>query len=235
MAVEGPRVEMENRLLEALTRRERERLDGKLEPACLPFNETLYDAGGPIAHVYFPRNCVLSLVTEVDGEAVEVGTVGNEGMAGLPVFLGTGTIPSRCYCQVPGDALRMPADALAEEVRGGGALHDVLLKYTHYLLAQATQAAACNRLHTAEERLCRWLLMTRDQVGSDWFPLTQEFMAQMLGVRRATVSLTASALQHAGLIKYSRGKVTVLDPEGLEGASCGCYQVVKQELERLLG
>jgi CRP-like cAMP-binding protein len=195
----------------------------------------LYDAGGPIPHVYFPTNCVLSMLTDVDGEAVEVATVGNEGMAGLPVFLGTGTIPSRCFAQVPGDALRMRAAALREEVKGGGALHDVLLKYTHYLLAQATQSAACNRLHSAEERLCRWLLMTQDRVGSDWFPLTQDFMAQMLGVRRATVSLTASALQHAGLIKYSRGKVTVLDREGLEGASCGCYGIVRKELERLLG
>ena len=235
MAVEGPRAAMENLLLRALPRGERERLGAKLEPVGLPFREMLYDAGGPIPHVHFPTNCVLSMLTDVDGEAVEVATVGNEGMAGLPVFLGTGTIPSRCFVQVPGDALRLGAAALEEEVKGGGPLHDVLLKYTHYLLTQATQSAACNRLHSAEERLCRWLLMMQDRAGSDWFPLTQDFMAQMLGVRRATVSLTASALQHAGLIKYSRGKVTVLNREGLEGASCGCYGVVRKELARLLG
>ncbi len=235
MAPDGPRVDMENRLLKALPPGERDRLGAKLEPVYLPFKELLYDAGGPISHVYFPTNGVLSMLTDMEDGAVEVGTVGNEGMAGLPVFLGTGTIPSKCYSQVPGDALRMEATALANEVKGGGALHDVLLKYTHYLLAQATQAAACNRLHAAEERLCRWLLMMQDRVGSDWFPLTQEFMAQMLGVRRATVSLTASALQHAGLIRYSRGKVTVVDRAGLEGASCGCYAVVRKEQERLLG
>jgi CRP-like cAMP-binding protein len=235
MAAEGPRTETENRLLRALPRRERERLRPKLEPVRLAVREQLYDAGKPIAHVYFPTDCVLSMVADVDGESVEVATVGNEGMAGLPVFLGTGTIPSKCYCQVPGDALRMRAAALEEEVGCGGALRDVLLRYTHYLLTQATQSAACNRLHSAEERLCRWLLMTQDRAGSDRFPLTQEFMALLLGVRRATVSLTASALQHAGLIKYSRGKVTVLDREGLEGASCGCYAVVRKELERLLG
>src|SRR4051794_40562097 len=155
MAVEGPRVPMENRLLEALPRGERERLRARLEPVYLPFREQLYEADRPIRHVYFPTNGVLSVVTDVDGESVEVGTVGNEGMAGLPVFLGAGTAPSRCYCQVPGDALRMGAAALQEEVRGGGALHDVLLRYTHYLLTQATQSAACNRLHSAEERLCR--------------------------------------------------------------------------------
>jgi len=235
MAVQGPRVEMENWLLAALPRAERARLGAKLEPVYLPLRQPVYDADAPIPHVYFPTNCVLSLVADVDGEVVEVGTVGNEGMAGLPVFLGTTTFPGKCFAQVPGDALRMRADALQDEVKGGGALHDRLLKYTHYLLAQATQSAACNRLHSAEERLCRWLLMTRDRVGGDQFPLTQEFMAQMLGVRRATVSLTASALQHAGLIKYSRGKLTVLNREGLEGASCGCYAVVKKELERLLG
>src|SRR5687767_10171797 len=193
MASQGPRVATEDLLLKALPCRERERLAAKLEPVRLSLREMLYDAGRPIPHVYFPVNCVLSMLAEVDGESVEVGTVGNEGMAGLPVFLGTGTLPSRCIAQVPGDALRMGAAALEEEVRGGGALHDVLLKYTHYLLAQATQSAACNRLHPAEQRLCRWLLMTQDRVGGDWFPLTQDFMAQMLGVRRATVSLTASA------------------------------------------
>jgi len=234
MSVKGPRVPMENRLLKALSREKRERLGAKLEPVSLPFKQMLYEADKPILHVYFPTNCVLSLVTEMEGESIEVGTVGNEGMAGLPVLLGTDTIPSKCFVQIPGDAFRMGATALQDEVKGGGALHDVLLKYTHYLLTQATQSAACNRLHSAEERLCRWLLMTQDRVGSNWFPLTQDFMALMLGVRRATVSLTASALQHAGLIKYSRGKVTVVNREGLEGASCGCYMIVRKELERVL-
>lgn len=235
MPLDGPRVKLENRLLQALPRKDRQRLEAKLEPVYLPYKEQIYDVGSPIPYVYFPTNCMLSMVTEMEGGTVEVGTIGNEGMAGLPIFLRTDSFPSKCFAQVPGDAVRMRSTALQEELKDGGALHVVLLKYTHYLLTQSLQSTACNRLHAAEERLCRWLLMTQDRVGSDWFPLTQEFMAEMLGVRRATVSLTASALQHAGLIKYSRGKVTVLSREKLEKASCACYVLVRKEMERLFG
>jgi CRP-like cAMP-binding protein len=152
-----------------------------------------------------------------------------------PVFFGTESIPSMALCQVPGEAVRVKAKEFREAVRGGGPLHDLLHRYAHYLLVLSSQSTACNRLHSAEERLCRWLLMTHDRVGGDQFPLTQEFMARMLGVRRPTVSLVASTLQRAGLIQYSRGKVMVLDRPGLESAACECYAVVKKELERLLG
>jgi CRP-like cAMP-binding protein len=235
MSLQSPRAPLENRLLNALPRRERDRLRVRLEPVYLPFQEPVYDAGRPIPYVYFPLNGVLSLVAEDGSGAAEVGTVGNEGLVGLPVFLGTGTFPHRCFCQIPGDALRLRAAALREELNAGGALAGVLLRYTHCLLAQATQTAACNLLHAAEQRLARLLLLMQDRVGIDWFPLTQELMAQMLGVQRATVSLTAGALQRAGLIGYSRGRVMVRNRAGLEAAACGCYRVVSKELERLLG
>ena len=170
-----------------------------------------------------------------DGLGTEVGIVGSEGVAGISVFLGSGREVGKVFCQVPGEALRMEADALREETRGGSPLNEMLLRYTQALLVLVSQSTACNRLHTAEERLCRWLLMTQDRVGADQFPITQDFMADMLGVRRPTVSLVASTVQRAGLIRYSRGKMKVVDRPGLEAASCECYAKVKEEFNRLLG
>jgi CRP-like cAMP-binding protein len=236
MAVsESPGVPPENRLLAALPKAEYERLRPRLESMSLAIKQVVYEADRPIPHVYFPRNCVISMVLNLEGSAVEIGTVGHEGMAGLPVFLGTDSLPSMALCQVPGEAVRVKARAFREAVRDSGPLHDLMHRYAHYLLVQSSQSTACNRLHPAEERLCRWLLMTQDRVGADRFPLTQEFMAQMLGVRRPTVSLVASTLQKAGLIQYSRGKVAVVDRPGLESAACECYAVTRKELERLLG
>jgi CRP-like cAMP-binding protein len=165
---------------------------------------------------------------------VEVGTVGNEGMLGLPVFLGADSSPGAAFCQVPGRALRMPAEALRAAASVEGPLRDLLQRYAQALMDQIAQSAACNRAHSTEERLCRWLLMTHDRVGADRFPLTQEFLGQMLGVRRAGVSATASILQRAGFIRYSRGTITITDRAGLESASCGCYRVVRDEFDRLL-
>jgi CRP-like cAMP-binding protein len=169
-----------------------------------------------------------------DGRIAEVGTIGNEGMAGLPVFLGAETTPTLAFQQVPGEALRMRVDAFREEVRNDGALTRVLHRYTQALLTQVAQAAACNRLHSIGQRCACWLLMTQDRVGTDEFELTHEFLGQMLGVRRATVTEVAGTLQEAGLITYSRGKITVLDCQGLEAASCECYQVIREEFNRLL-
>lgn len=170
-----------------------------------------------------------------DGLGTEVGIVGDEGVADISVFLGSGREVGKVFCQVPGEALRMKAKALREETRGGSPLNEILLRYTQALLVLVSQSTACNRLHTTEERLSRWLLMTHDRVRADQFAITQDFMADMLGVRRPTVSLVASTLQKAGLIRYSRGKMTILDRPGLEAAACECYAKVVEEYNRLLG
>lgn len=169
-----------------------------------------------------------------NGATVEVATVGNEGMVGLPVFLETDRIPIQGFVQVPGDAMRMRADVFREKVTPGSPLYKLLQRYTQALFNQVAQSAACNNLHSIEERFCRWLLMTRDRVDSDQFLLTQEFLSQMLGVRRASVSVVAAIIQKAGLIQYSRGKMTILDRQGLEDCACECYFTVKAEYERLI-
>jgi CRP-like cAMP-binding protein len=170
-----------------------------------------------------------------DGLAVEAGTVGNEGMVGLPLYLGAETSPHRAFSQVPGEALRMRAGDFTAELARQGPLHAVLKRYNQALINQMAYSVACNRLHSVEERMCRWLLMTQDRVGAEQFPLTQEFLAQMLGVRRPSVTVVAGILQKAGLIVYSRGLITIRDRAGLEAASCECYRVVRDELDRLLG
>jgi CRP-like cAMP-binding protein len=231
-----PGIPSENRLLASLPRKDYERLLPKLEPVSLEFKAVLAEPDKPAAYVYFPKNGVVSLITYMaDGAGTEVGIVGNEGMAGISIFLGSGREPGKVFCQVPGEALRMKAKALREETRGGSPLNEILLRYTQALLIQVSQSTACNRLHTAEERLCRWLLMTHDRVGADQFQITQDFMADMLGLRRPTVSLVASTVQKAGLIRYSRGKMAIVDRTGLEAASCECYAKVKEEFDRLLG
>jgi CRP-like cAMP-binding protein len=234
-ASDAARAPEENRLLAALPRKEYERLLPRLEPVILAVRQVLFEPGRSVPFAYFPRDCVLSLTTTMsDGVAIEVGTVGREGMAGLPAFLGADAAYGSCSTQVPGSALRLPAEALREAARGDGPLPRLLRRYAHYLLAQVSQSAACNRLHAGAERLCRWLLMTQDRVGADEFPLTQEGMARMLGLRRPTVSLVASGLQSAGLIRYRRGRMTVLDRRGLQRAACECYAEVRKELDRLL-
>jgi CRP-like cAMP-binding protein len=219
-----------------LPRPDIERLRPHLEAVPVGVKEVIYEPNGPIKHVYFPTGCVISLVTYLkDGSAVEMATIGLEGMVGLPIFLGTDTMPSRAFGQVPGDALRITAAAFTAAIKQNGPLVRVLNRYTQALFNQVAQTTACNRVHLVEQRCARWLLQTHDRVGSDQFLLTQEFLAQMLGVRRSGVSAAAGLLQKAGLIRYARGRITVLDRPGLESAACECYGIIKKEFERLLG
>lgn len=233
-----PPIPAKNRLLAALPLEEYERLFPDLECVSLSLKQTIYQPNQPIEYVYFPcRGAVISvLVFMEDGGLVEAATVGNEGMVGLPVFLETDIVSnSETMVQIPGDALRMKPDAFKDWVDRSQPLQNLLKRYAQVMFNSIMQTAACNRLHEIEARCSRWLLMTHDRVESDNFPLTQEFLSQMLGVRRPSVSVVASILQKAGLIRYSRGKMTILDRPGLEDTSCECYRVIKQDFDRLLG
>lgn len=224
-----------NRLLAALPKKEYRRLLPELEPVTLTFGDILFEPGDRLRHVYFPHNSIVSLLAAVDDhELLEVGLVGNDGMAGLSVFMGVTRSRSRGLVQAEGDAMRMKAAALSKEVAGGGALHKLLHRYTHSLLTQISQSAACNRFHQVNARLARWLLMTHDRVEGNEFRLTQEFISNMLGVRREQVTLAASTLQKQKLISYSRGQIKILDRAGLEAAACKCYRVVKDEYDKFL-
>jgi CRP-like cAMP-binding protein len=225
-----------NHLLAAVPAEEMEVLRPDLETVPLAFKQVLYEPERPIEQVYFPHRGVVSLVTEMeDGSSVEVATVGPEGIVGLPVFLGDTTIAGRAFAQVPGEAARMNADAFRRALGRCPKLHQLLSRYTLALLNLLAQNGACNRSHSVEERLARWLLMTQDRVHAPTFPMTQEFMAQMLGVSRPTVSTTASILQKAGFITYARGQINVTDRRGLEAASCECYRVIRKHFDRLVG
>ncbi len=205
----------------------------ELEPVSLRFGQILYEAGAKIRHVYFPVNCLISLLTAVDKRrSLEVGMVGMEGMAGMPFVLGIGESGVRALVQGAGEALRMPAASFRIEFDRNQPLRRALFRYTYALMAQISQTAACNRFHEAEARFARWLLMTRERVGSDEFPMTHEFLAHMLGVRRGGVTEAASALKRRGLIDYHRGKIRILDAKGLKSAACSCYQIVKAAFER---
>jgi CRP-like cAMP-binding protein len=207
-----------------------------LEAVALPLRKILYEADGPIPHVFFPLCGVVSLVIMVEGGVcLEVGTIGNEGMVGTPVFLGSERSPTRAISQVAGEALQMETRFFQEEMRRAGPLFGLVQRYTQAMINQISQSTVCNHRHSVEKRMCRWLLMSHDRVGADAFHLTQEFLAQMLGVRRPTVTAVARKLQRDGLISYHRGDMTILDRKGLEAASCECYGVVAKELDRLLG
>jgi CRP-like cAMP-binding protein len=220
-----------NQLLNALPDPERERVISSVKPVFIAVNTVLFEPGRPIAHVDFPRNCVVSLVTPLQGETVvEVATVGNEGIVGVPLVMG-GSLPVRAICSVAGWADRMDALSFVEEVQREGPLREVVNDYLQALFGQISQAAACNRLHSTEERLSRWLLMSHDRAGSDEFPITHKFLGRMLGARRASVTVAAGVLQEAGLIRYRRGRVTIIDRTGLEAAACECYGVIETELK----
>ncbi|HEX8155379.1 MAG TPA: Crp/Fnr family transcriptional regulator [Thermoanaerobaculia bacterium] len=226
----------ENRLLELVPAADRARIAVKLERTPLEFRQVMFEEGKPIRYVYFPIDAVVSLLTVMeDGAAVEVGTIGSEGMVGMPLLLGASTSPGLAFAQIVGESWRMAAEDFLPEVRRGGAFSDLLHRYMQYFFIQVSQSTACNRLHPAEERCARWLLQSRERVGKDDFPLTHEFLGQMLGVRRATVTIIAGALQQAGLIEYRRGVVRILDVERLEEASCECYQKVRDEYARVIG
>lgn len=227
-----------NRLLDALPPSDRDRIRPKLDVADFGMKRVLYEPGGRIDSLYFPVDAVVSILTTLsDDPAVEVATVGNEGMVGSHVVLGSETMPIRelCQVQVPGRMWRMDRESFASVLSEADPFRDVVQRYVQALFAQITQQVACNALHSVEERCSRWLLLTLDRVGADTFPITHEFLAQMLGVRRASVTLAAAALQQAGLIEYRRGSMTVVDREGLEDVACECYRVLRDEFDRLLG
>ena len=206
-----------------------------LEPVTLAVRDAVAEPGQPYEYVYFPESCIISVVNDMrDGSTVETGTVGNEGVAGLAALMDATSSESRMFAQVPGTALRAPAKVVADFVERERELRRLVNRYAQAFLTQVAQGAACNRLHGIEQRCARWLLMTHDRVAGDEFLLKQQFLAEMLGVRRAGVSVAASALQQAALIRYSRGTVQVLDRDGLEAASCECYGVIRQQFDRLL-
>ncbi|MBC1220978.1 Crp/Fnr family transcriptional regulator [Nostoc sp. UCD121] len=224
-----------NKLLLALSQVEYQRLVPHLERVNLELKQVLYEANEPITHVYFPDRTIVSLVcNQEDGSTVEAGMVSNDGMVGLAVILGGKTTTTTAFVQVADGSLRMKAEQLIAEFNRGGELQSLLLRYTQAMFTQVTQTAACNRLHTVEERLARWLLMVSDRMQSDTFPLTQEFIAQMLGCRRSGVTVAAGTLSGAGMISYKRGTINILNRQDLEDTSCECYSVVKNEYARLL-
>lgn len=225
-----------NRLLSLLSDNEYEHLRPHLSLIVLEYRKSLYEAARPIQHVYFPVTGVASLVINTtDGASAEVGTIGSEGMVGLPVCLGEREAPSSAYVQVPGTALKMDADTFRGELDHCPTLNLAMLRYVHAFFNQVAQSAACAHLHRVEQRCCRWLLMTRDRMPSGEFLLTHEFLGMMLGVRRTTVTEVMGNLQKAGLIRYRRGHVSILDPEALHQRACECYDVSKLEFDRLLG
>ena len=224
-----------NRLLAALPPTEYQRLLPELERVTLTFAEVIYEPGDKIRHVYFPSDSVVSLLaTENNHAMLEVGMIGNEGMTGVSVFMGVDTSRTRALVQGAGAAVRMKSAVLRDEANQVSSLHRLLHRYTHSLLTQMSLSSACNRFHTLNSRLSRWLLMTHDRIGSDEFRLTQEFMSSMLGVRREGVNKVAGHLQRKQLISYSRGHVTVLNRKGLEEVSCDCYGTIRAESESLL-
>ncbi len=224
----------ENRILTALPSSEREELFGLVRNITLPVKTVLFEPGAAIDALYFPINGVISLVTPLhDGAIVEVATIGNEGIVGVPV-VPLGGLMVRAISQVAGHSLRIETTAFLSMFNRSSAFQSLVDRYTQALFGQISQAAACNRLHSSEERLSRWLLMSHDRVGSDEFMITQEFLGQMLGARRSTVSVSAGILQRAGLIRYVRGHVTIVDRAGLEAVSCECYAVIRHELDRVV-
>ncbi len=217
-----------NGLLAGLPRIAGQRVAAGLEPVTLTFGEVLYEPGEPIRHVYFPDKSLVSLLTPVNSRlALEIGMVGVEGMVGIPLALGDCVSPVRALVQGTGAALRMKAAPFLEELRQSLPLQRAVYRYTHTLMAQVAQTAACNCFHVAQERLARWLLMTRDRVQSDDFPLMQEFDSYILGVPRVGVTRAAGQLQKRNLIEYSRGNIQIVDRRGLQAASCSCYHIAR--------
>jgi CRP-like cAMP-binding protein len=224
----------ENRILTALPSSDRLELFGLVRNVTLPVKTVLFEPGASIDAIYFPTDGVISLVTPLhDGAIVEVATIGNEGIVGVPL-VPLGGLAVRAISQVAGHSLRIEAAAFLSLFDRSAAFQALVDRYTQALFGQISQAAACNRLHSSEERLSRWLLMSHDRVGADQFMITQEFLGQMLGARRSTVSVSAGILQRAGLIRYVRGHVTIVDRAGLEAVSCECYAVIRTELERVV-
>ena len=225
----------QNLLLDALQNAEFDRLSPNLELVEMPLGKVLYESGGMLEHVYFPTNSIISLLYEMEnGSSAEIAVVGNEGILGISLFMGGETTSSRAIVQSSGHAYRLKVQLLKDEFNRGGPVQRLLLRYTQALITQMAQTAVCNRHHSVEQQLCRWLLLSLDRLATDQLTMTQELIANMLGVRREGVTDAAGKLQRDGLIIYNRGHITVLDRPKLEKRSCECYQVVKAEFDRLL-
>ncbi|BAY11056.1 Crp/Fnr family transcriptional regulator [Calothrix sp. NIES-2098] len=232
--IHQPQELTENRLLDNFPPEELKRLHPHLELVSLSLGEFIISPDEPISFIYFPVNSLLSLVTVMeDGSTVESGCVGREGMAGLPILLDASTTPMQTLVQIAGLAVRVKAQILKEAFDRGGAVQKLLLRYIHTVIVLGSQSTACNALHHLEARLCRWLLMSSDGIGSESLALTQEFLSTMLGVRRSGVSEAASKLQSRGLIRYQRGQIQILDRKGLETSACECYGITTAEYRRL--
>jgi CRP-like cAMP-binding protein len=224
-----------NRLLAALPSEEYQRLHPHLEPIDLKLRQILYGAGERASHAYFPHQSIVSLVSVMkDGRRVEVGLVGNEGMLSTETFMGGNGSPNEAMVQLADSGVRMETEILLKEFKRGGLLQVILLRYAQSLFAQVSQCAACNRLHSIEKRLARWLLMVSDRTKTAKVPMTQEFLAFMLGSERSGVTLAAITLQEAGVIDYRRGKISIVDREGLIGAACECYLIIKNTFDHFL-
>jgi CRP-like cAMP-binding protein len=234
--VNNPASTPKNRLLATLPAEDYERLLPDLKPVRFSLGEVIYESQKVMEYVYFPTSSHVSLLyTMKDGSTAEVGLVGNEGLVGIALFMGGDTTPNRAIVQGAGHAFKMKAAVMQEEFRRGGALQILLLRYTQVLITQISQTAVCNRLHTTEQRLCRWMLMTHDRTQSDELEMTHEFISNMLGIQREAVSVVAHRLREKKAIDYKRGRIQIVDRAILEEFSCECYQVVKVEHQRLVG
>jgi CRP-like cAMP-binding protein len=225
-----------NKIFAALPHTDRDRIFRALQPVAVPLSAVLCEAGGSLDSVYFPTTCVVStLYTTADGATAETSLIGNDGLCGISAVLGSDTASNQTVVVVAGEAYRMKSQALRAEFASCPALQSLLLRYTHALIRQISQTAVCNRLHGAEQRLCRWLLMCQDRLRSSELQMTQELISHMLGGRRETVTVAAGRLQDAGLIRYSRGHITILDRARLESFGCECYSMVGAASDRPRG
>src|SRR5881392_4048504 len=227
---------VENRLLAALPADEYDRLLPQLQPVSFSLGEVVYEFGGQLDYVFFPTTSIVSLLyTMENGSSAEMGLTGNDGVVGIALFMGGGTMPNRAVVQSAGGAFKMKAKVLQAEFAQGGTFQRLLLRYTQALITQISQTAVCNRLHSVEQQLCRWLLLSHDRLKTDELVMTHELLADMLGVRREGVTVAAGRLQNAGAISYVRGHIQILNRQKLEETVCECYRVVKHEVDRLLG
>lgn len=225
----------QNHLLDCLPPEEYERLLPHLELIKIPLGEVIYESGDELRYVYFPTTCIVSLLYVMEnGASAEIAVIGNDGIVGVALFMGGGSMPNRAVVQSAGYAYRMRGQLLMKEFNLFGVMLHLLLRYTQALITQMAQTAVCNRHHTVDQQLCRWLLLSMDRLPSNVLTMTQELIANMLGVRREGVTEAAGRLQQAGLIQYSRGRITVLNRPGLEERVCECYHVVKTEADRLM-
>jgi CRP-like cAMP-binding protein len=226
---------VENRLLAALPKKEYQRIAPHLSPVSLSNGQVLYEADQRVRHVYFPNNGVISILNTLERMSIEVGMVGLEGMVGINIFLGIETAPNRAVVQVPGDGMRMKTAAFKDAFKRSNSFQALLRRYIYVLMTQMSLSIACNRFHNVEKRFARWLLVIHDRVQSDEFQLTQKYISRMLGAHRPHVTTAAGALQNGGLIRYSRGRIVILNRDGLEKVACDCYRNGKEKCETLFG